>query len=145
MKVVRKSSEEEIHGLLMRYMEYMPRLQKKIDSIDGYVRKLFHNAEVIELIDKSESLGTIIYYNNNLNNNGIGYISLIIVSPKYQHSGFGRLLLEVCNIRMKLRGIERIRLEVDSENEIAKRFYQKNGFGYICVGKTGLVMERIVV
>lgn len=61
-----------------------------------------------------------------------GHIVSIAVDPSYRCKGYGsKLMLELIK-RFKSSKVKIIKLEVDSKNNIAKKFYER--FGFIPVG-----------
>jgi ribosomal-protein-alanine N-acetyltransferase len=77
---------------------------------------------------------------------GFSWIATIGVLPEYRGKGFGRALLEACEMRLTT---ERIRLSVRPGNLEAIRMYEKAGYklidrwmGYYDDGEDALVMEK---
>ena len=75
-----------------------------------------------------------------------GWISTIVVDPRYQGRGIGRSLLRACEARMKF---PHIRLTVRISNERAISLYKKEGYRTVDIwnkyyndGEDGLVMEK---
>lgn len=62
------------------------------------------------------------------NNVTTGYISDLYVDENYRGSGLADKLMDECIIWIKGKGIENVRLNVNSENKRAINFYQKIGF-----------------
>ena len=56
------------------------------------------------------------------------YIQHLIVAPKFRRRGIATKLLSAALNAARIRGIERIELDVWSFNSKAKNFYLKNGF-----------------
>lgn len=52
----------------------------------------------------------------------------IAIPTEFEGKGYGRLLLESLENRLKEQGITKVLLEVDEKNTKAKRLYEKNGF-----------------
>jgi ribosomal-protein-alanine N-acetyltransferase len=64
-----------------------------------------------------------------------GHIVSIAVDPSYRNKGYGtKLMLELIK-RFKSNNVKIIKLEVDSKNNIAKKFYEHFGFTPIGVIK----------
>ncbi|MFB2839142.1 ribosomal protein S18-alanine N-acetyltransferase [Floridanema evergladense] len=56
------------------------------------------------------------------------HITIVAVSPDYQHQGLGQAMLLALLSRARQRGIERATLEVKASNQPAISLYQKFGF-----------------
>jgi|YelNatPaOPRAMG01_1025707.scaffolds.fasta_scaffold38112_2 ribosomal-protein-alanine N-acetyltransferase len=64
-----------------------------------------------------------------------GHIVSIAVDPSYRNKGYGtKLMLELIK-RFKSNDVKIIKLEVDSRNSIAKKFYEHFGFTSIGIIK----------
>lgn len=62
------------------------------------------------------------------NNKLIGYISDLFVEDCYRSTGIAQKLMESQFHWFKARGIKKVRLNVNSQNSKALRFYEKLGF-----------------
>jgi len=59
---------------------------------------------------------------------GYGYIVYLAVSPKFRSKGIGAVLIDkVANIYRE-KGLKYLTLDVETENEDAVRFYERNNF-----------------
>jgi len=64
-----------------------------------------------------------------------GHIVSIAVDPSYRNKGYGtKLMLELIK-HFKSNGVKIIKLEVDSRNNVAKKFYEYFGFTSIGIIK----------
>lgn len=64
-----------------------------------------------------------------------GHIISVAIDPSYRHKGYGsKLMLELIKY-FKSSGVKIIKLEVDSKNNIAKKFYEYFGFTSIGIIK----------
>ncbi len=59
-----------------------------------------------------------------------GEIVNFYVSKKYQHQGFGRMMLEFYLELCKMSGVKSISLEVRESNEVAISLYEEYGFTF---------------
>ncbi len=57
-----------------------------------------------------------------------GWINHLAVDPKYQRKGYGRLIMEAVEGRIKEKGCPRINLQVRSTNKDVIEFYQAIGY-----------------
>ena len=81
-------------------------------------------------------------YGYYLNNNIIGYVSLVkkwgddtafelnnlAVLPEYRHKGYGKELLDFCKDKVKEFGRDKIAIGIIDENVKLKNWYAENGF-----------------
>jgi ribosomal protein S18 acetylase RimI-like enzyme len=57
-----------------------------------------------------------------------GYITQFLVAREYRQHGIGALLMEHVNTWFTARGIKKVLLNVNIDNEVGNRFWVKNGF-----------------
>lgn len=57
-----------------------------------------------------------------------GFLSIIVIKKEYQGLGLGALLLDVVFATCKQETIRELLLEVDSNNDLAIKFYKRRGF-----------------
>jgi GNAT superfamily N-acetyltransferase len=57
-----------------------------------------------------------------------GYITQFLVTQSHRKRGVGRLLMDYINDWFTARGIEKVLLNVDIENEAGHRFWKSQGF-----------------
>lgn len=61
-------------------------------------------------------------------------ISQIAISEQYRNKGYGKKLLEeMMRIVRDKQSVDIVTLEVREQNIIARKFYEKNGFRFICI------------
>lgn len=107
-------------------------------------KKFIRYATTIELTLNGEPIGFSVFYHND-HSTKIAYLSRIAVLPQYTGMGYGTELLQNVMKISKESGMERIRLEVQKNNEPAKRLYTKNGFYDSEESKPGYwFMERLL-
>ena len=63
---------------------------------------------------------------------GIVHIHKFAVDSAYRARGVGEYLLHHLENKLKVRGLYKISLFIDPENIGARKFYEKNGFAFIC-------------
>lgn len=113
---------------------------KKLDHIfpDSVVNnpnylKIFYNistyAYFLTMNTSEECIGMLAMYANDQQSKE-AYISLIGIENEYQGYHLGEILLELAIIYAKKVGMSSIKLEVNSKNEKAIKFYKKNGFNF---------------
>lgn len=97
--------------------EFLSQLSKKYSlSADFYVVEI-----------DGEAAGFIAFYANDTDTH-TGFISMIVVHSSFQGLGLGSVLMDLAISVCKLRGMTRLRLEVDVHNDKAMRLYERNGF-----------------
>jgi GNAT superfamily N-acetyltransferase len=57
-----------------------------------------------------------------------GYISQFLIAEKYRRHGVGNLLMDYIDNWFKERGLNKVLLNVNLDNETGVRFWQKRGF-----------------
>lgn len=98
-----------------------------IDMIETLSFKFSKYAKVVRFVDEHKILGFAAYYINNTETR-IAFLSMIIISNKYQGLGLGTELLNYIQSDCKNEKMEYLRLEVDLKNANAIRFYTRNSF-----------------
>jgi len=106
-----------------------PHLKEKISSYDEYAEKLSRYANVVVCKENHESVGLLVCYAND-SKTKTAYVSLIGVQPQWQGKKIGKALLEFCIAFSLKEGMEFLKLEVDSDNARAMRFYSNFGFDF---------------
>lgn len=97
-------------------------------------------------IIKNDCLIGFIAYNIK---NKIGHIAGIAIDSCQQQSGLGSTLLRIMEEDLKDNGFDEIMLEVKTDNEIASKFYIKNGYYFSNItedfygkGKDALIFRK---
>lgn len=72
--------------------------------------------------------GYIVRPSSNVDGEYFGFIEFLIVDPNYRGIGIGEALLKELIMRLALKGVNEICLEVDPRNEVAVKLYSKLGF-----------------
>lgn len=65
---------------------------------------------------------------NGLEGDDAGWISMLVVLPERQHSGFGRLALDFAEDFLRNRGKRRVRLHTTGDNQPALSLYRRMGY-----------------
>jgi ribosomal protein S18 acetylase RimI-like enzyme len=71
-----------------------------------------------------------------------GCINLLAVDPKYQRKGYGRLIMEAVEQRIKEKGCHRINLQVRATNKEVIEFYEAIGYTDDNVVGLGKLLEE---
>lgn len=76
-------------------------------------------------------------------------VTALAVHWQHRNQGLGSLLLSLAELEARARGLARIRLEVDCDNDAALRLYQRHGYVALCsipdyygVGRPGIRLEK---
>ena len=106
---------------------------------EGAVLRIFHRENPVGLMDMDPEHGA---------EDGIGWISLLYLKDSYRNKGYGIQLLARAIFFYKALGRSRLRLQVASENQMARAFYRREGFCVLSTQRspTGelLMLERPV-
>jgi ribosomal protein S18 acetylase RimI-like enzyme len=71
-----------------------------------------------------------------------GWINYLAVSPEHQKTGYGRLIMESVESRIKAKGCPKINLQVRESNTDIIKFYQAIGYGQDKVVSLGKRLEQ---
>ena len=85
------------------------------------------NADFYVLEIDGNAAGIIAFYANDTVAK-TGFISMIVVHSSFQGFGIGSILMDLAISVCKLRGMTKLRLEVNVNNKKAMRLYERNGF-----------------
>lgn len=96
------------------------------EVISTLARKYELAAEFYVAYAGSATAGFIAYYCRDDSRNA--FVSMLMVREKFQRQGLGQAFLGRVIEDCKLRGKDRVRLEVATDNAKALAFYEKNGF-----------------
>lgn len=121
------NDSSEIYTLLCQFQTVFPHLSEKIESLEVYAEKLSRCALCYKCVLEKKAVGILIFYANDLITR-TAYISLIGILPEWQGKGLGQNLLDYCIAVSLTQGMKILQLEVDDDNTVAIRFYQKHGF-----------------
>jgi ribosomal protein S18 acetylase RimI-like enzyme len=102
---------------------FVPSLSSYV-NLDKYSKKIFENADRVELWRNEELVGLLAFYTN-LNSVFITNVSL---DRSLQGSGFGVKMFNKLFEIIKDKNIEKVNLEVNSKNKKAINFYKSMGF-----------------
>lgn len=122
-----KASEAEIiQHLQLCDMNFFPPLSERVEIID-YARKIADKATRFEVWSDSLLVGLVAAYCND-KKSSIAYITSVSILKEWMGQGLAARLLQQCITYVKGIGIQKIRLEVASDNVRAITLYEKNGF-----------------
>lgn len=123
------SNSQEIFNVLNEFNDvFTTPISEKVNNMKNYSKKLSSNSFVF-VASGYDTYGFVTLYANDKQNK-TAYISFIGVKEKSRNMKIGRKLLDVCLKKSLEQGMKYIKLEVQSNNEIAKEFYKNNGFTF---------------
>lgn len=127
MNIQKNKSLPEILRTMYLCAEVFPNPALKDDKlINALAQKYAELAEFYVVYSGNETVGFIAYYCHDESQNA--FVSMLMVREKFQRQGIGRAFLDLVVEDCKKLGKDRIRLEVDTDNEKGLAFYKKNGF-----------------
>ncbi len=126
MQFERLTTKKAIYNSIESFSAEFPRLKRRVCLAD-YCDKLAKKSYTVLMKDEDKTIGLAGIYINDLQHK-TAFITLIGVHFEYQGKGYGRILLQHCYKVAGTAGMNKIRLEVDDDNQQAKRLYSKEGF-----------------
>lgn len=143
LKTAFLSEEKDIYRLLKKFDDvFSPSITSRITNLKVYASKLFKNGLTYVIQENGHTLGFISMYANDVEENQ-AYIIFLAVADHYQGNNLGEKLLNHCIHISIQKGMKSVRLEVQKDNQLAIRFYQKHGFKIIGdASKSSLYMEN---
>lgn len=117
----------ELVDTLKKYDEYfMPRLSV-LNDLNKWGRKLYEKGIVHYYLNEADAfVGMTAFYANDITSRE-GFLTLIFLDQQYQGRGLSEVLFDDVVRECKLRGMNLLKLEVEKENDSARRFYQRMG------------------
>ncbi len=128
--IIKINNEIVVHKILDLFTPYLETLRTGKIEKDLLAKKLYENGICIVLYENREAVGFAAFYCNDYIN-GMAYLSLIAVKPEYGQKGYGRQLISEVKKISEKAGMKWIKLEVFKRNEIAVKFYKKQGFTFL--------------
>ena len=127
MNIQKITGLPEILRTMYLCAEVFPNPALKDDNlINTLAQKYAEIAEFYVMYSCTKTAGFIAYYCHDESRNA--YVSMLMVREKFQRQGIGRAFLDRVIEDCERLGKDRIRLEVDLDNEKGLAFYKKNGF-----------------
>lgn len=107
----------------------VPSLIARGINLKEYSNKLVTNGKIWGHYSMGEPISIVAGYFNN--NSLTGYLSLLSIDEKYRGKKFGTSLMKKVEEHAINCGMERIKLEVRKDNEVAQKFYENIGYKII--------------
>ena len=92
-----------------------------------HAEKLRKFATTIEIWYDEELVGLCACYMNNIES-GVSFISHIAIHPGFKRIGLGKKIIDTTIQGARLKGFQKLQLEVSKENSAAIAFYTKQKF-----------------
>lgn len=127
MRIEQCSDVRLFYEVLIEFEDCFPHLTEKVSSLSEYAQKVVRNGKVLLAMENETITGLCAFYDNNAETK-VGYITLIGVRKDYRKRQVGKRLLEECEVIMQKNGMVYVKLEVDEDNVVAKRFYVHMGY-----------------
>ena len=124
----RLHNPEDILAVLISFdKEFSRSISSRVGPLNGHARKLADHGLVYEATRGGVRAGFIAFYAND-QASGTAFLTHLAVKSGYRGTGVGRALMRRCIDKARREGMKRMRLEVDSVNDSAIRFYRSLGF-----------------
>lgn len=120
-----KLTSEEVRKFLLETDKEFPTPLSAHVDIDFYAQKLSEFSDFAICRDEDDIIGMISCYTNRP---PIGYISNACIKRQYQAQKILSRIFHQLRINAKTQGILRFQLEVDENNNNARRIYEHYGF-----------------
>ena len=133
----------DIECILKKFKDTLKSLKRGDNFIGAMAIKFADNADFIAMYDKTKCIGFVAFYKND-DVNFISYISMIAVDKSYQGIGIGKKLINEAEEKAKCCGMKYVRLEVDSDNINAQKFYNKCGYTILLKKTNSMIMQKIL-
>ncbi len=138
-----KASASEIDAhLAYCSANFVPHLDERVD-IPQYAKKISDAAERFEAWVDGRLVGLVAVYCNN-DEKKFAFMTSVSVSAEWTGFGISGKLIGASVAYAKKTGMERVRLEVASENLVAIELYRKNGFVANAKTNSLIFMELIL-
>lgn len=118
---------------------FSPKLTEQV-NISDYVKKIFKYAIRYEAYINQTLVGAIAVYNNQ--GNGFAFVTLVLCDKKYLHRGIITKLYKYAEKHLVSNNVKEIKLETQSSNFIAQRFYAKMGYNIFERNITRIVYKK---
>lgn len=125
--ICRMSNERDVADLLRRFASRLGSLRSGLLSPDNMARKFVAHGSVLAAVDQDGPVGFAAFYHNDTASQ-TAFLSMIAVRDGAEGLGWGTALLAETEHRCSASGMERLALEVASDNGRAIAFYRRHGF-----------------
>ena len=112
--------------------------------VKEYVQKIMEKANILTYSEQNTVVAFAAYYCNDPSLE-MAYLTMLCVKQQSAGKGIGRLLLNASIQDLQNKGFRSYLLEVKKDNDIAIRFYSKNGFSIADEDGNSFKMKKILL
>lgn len=105
---------------------FNPPIAEKVD-LRLYLEKLLTLGFILAVKDKAKYVGLAGFYCNDTATN-VGYLSYFAIQEEYHGTGIARQLIGQVHSKMIEKNMKSSKVETTEMNEVANKFYLKNGY-----------------
>ncbi|WP_417872733.1 GNAT family N-acetyltransferase [Xanthomarina gelatinilytica] len=135
--------KDDLIELLIEVNKFEKILSEQI-NIFKYVDKIYQHAIIHTIYEKARLKGFIAFYANT-SDKQLAYLTMIAVHPSSHGEGIGSVLLLAVLEQLKIKGYNKLGLEVLETNKHAIAFYESHGFYFVeSRANQFIFMEKIV-
>ena len=132
MEICKATSFDEIFNVLKLCSDsFYEQSYNEENKINELANKYYSCAETAIAYEYGSVLGFASYYLKKITDN-TAFLSMLIVKGEFQGKGVGKALLDFVIDDCKCNFVEKIRLEVNTQNSRAIFLYDKKGFKREC-------------
>jgi len=96
-------------------------------DIDLVYNKIASLSDILQYGSEGKLLGFVSFYTNDPSRT-FSFVNMLCVAPAGRQSGIGRLLMNWCGQAAASKGFSELRLEVHTENHVARELWTRMGF-----------------
>jgi GNAT superfamily N-acetyltransferase len=129
LKISEARSDDDYHRAYPVLKQLIPDLDIQTYAQRVFVARATGYRMFIAENSEDDVVGIIgVIHNHNLHDGFVTYIEQVVVDKDYRGQGIGAKLLEFAENRAKEEGCDWIELDTEIGEELAEKFYAKNGF-----------------
>jgi ribosomal-protein-alanine N-acetyltransferase len=96
-------------------------------EVDFIYDRIMSLSDILQYRSGGKLLGFVSFYTNDASR-GFSFVNMLCVAPEGRGSGIGRLLMSWCGQAAASRGFNELRLEVHTDNHVARELWKRMGF-----------------
>jgi ribosomal protein S18 acetylase RimI-like enzyme len=124
-ELIGKSFKNQVDILGIRKEEYPNYVA--FETAEGVKERIYKGDVIIIAYLKDEPIGTVSF---NIDSNQVykGYIKRLAVIPEFRGYGYGNMLMDDTEMKLKERGVTLVELSLVAQFEKLQRFYERLGY-----------------